>query len=282
MSFFRALHTLNSVEAGALDSAALSALLADPSRYSEWQSLATIQGQVDRMWSSNLTIDTILGSGPALRALASVRGKHFYSAEYLKFMSPNAWAAYLPDSSAMSLGATGGISGWANAIGNPANDLVMTTVGNQPLAELAASPIFGQPVANFVSSDFMASTGVPATTGAAYTIFVVYRRADATASGYVGISTSATIGFGNSANGAATSFNTAQGTFSNNVGAVGAWAMSRFRRSGVSLTHSLNGGAESTAIATANMIPELTAGLAIGRGGASGGGTYMTGLIAEV
>lgn len=277
MAIFRALQTLSAIEAGALNSAALDTLLADPARYAEWQMVGTIQGQVDRMWASDLTIDTILGSGRALRALASVRGKAFYGAEYLKFMAPSAWGVYLPDSSLITTTALSGVANWVNALGNPSMDMVQVTASAQPLADYVNSPIFGQPVVNFVSSDILSATTFPGVTGSAYTVFVVYRRADSTASGY--LSSSTNPGFGNSAAGAATSYNTALGTFNNSVGAVGAWAMSRFRRPvALQLYHSLNGGAESAAITTANQIPELTAALTIGRGTTA----FMTGQIAEV
>lgn len=277
MAIFRGLQTLSAIEAGALNSAALDTLLADPGRYAEWQMVGTIQGQVDRMWASDLTIDTILGSGRALRALASVRGKAFYGAEYLKFMAPSAWGVYLPDSALMTTTVSSGVANWLNALGDPSKDMVQATASAQPLADYVNSPIFGQPVVNFVSSDVVAATTWPGTTGFSYTIFVVYRRTDSTASGYISGGTNP--GFGNSAAGAAVSYNTALGTFNNNVGAVGSWAMSRFRRNGtLSLYHSLNGGAESAAIATANQIPEFTGAMAIGRGTTA----FMTGQIAEV
>lgn len=276
MSIFRALHTLNAIEAGAIDSAALETLLADSARYAEWQLLSTMQGQVDRMWASDLTIDTILGSGRALRAMASTRGKHFYSAEYLKFLAPSAWAAYLPDVTAFTIAVGGGVSGWANALGDATRDAANATPTSQPLPDFINSPIFGQPVANFVSSDVLTTSAIPGATGSAYTIFIVYRRVDATASGYLSVATNP--GFGNSASGAATSYQSALGTFNNNAGAIGAWAMSSFRRLGTSLTHSLNGGAESTPIVTATQIPELTQAISFGRGT----NNSMTGQIAEV
>lgn len=277
MSIFRALHTLNAVEAGALTSVALESMLADPARYSEWQTLSTMQGQIDRMWGSDITIDAILGSGRALRAMASVRGKHFYDAEYLKFLSPNAWAVLLPDTQDITIAAAGGISGWANALGDPAKDFVNGTVASQPIPDIANSPIYGQPVVNFVSSDTLTSTGVPSANGAPYTIFFVYRRATAAASGYMS-GTSINIGFGNSAAGDATAMNSVLGTFNNSAGAVGAWAMSRFRRSGVNLFHSLNGGAESAPLTSATNIPELITAQTLGRGV----GSVMTGQMAEV
>lgn len=279
MSISRAIRTLNGVEIGAIDSAALEALLADPGHYADWQMLGTFQGQVDRMWSSDLTIDTILGSGRALRALASVRGKHFYGSEYLKFMSPNAWGVYLPDASAMTLAAAGGIYSWASAVGNTSqsNEMIMAAVAAQPIPDIVNSPIYGQPVANFVSNDYLAATGLGGNSGVSYSIFVVYRLTNASASGFVGSGT--TIGFGSSAGGAATSFNTALGTFNNNVGELNAWAMSRFRRQGgLGLVHSLNGGAESTPITATASSAELTGAMSIGRGANS----FMSGQIAEV
>lgn len=277
MSIFRALHTLNAIEAGAMDSAALEALLADPGRYAEWQSLANMQGQAERMWASNLTLDTILGSGRALRAMATTRSKQFYSPEYLKFLAPSAWAAYLPDSNLITTVATGGVSAWKNALGDSAKDAVMATAAQQPLLSYSQSPLYAQPVVDFISSDYLATAVSMGATSLPYTVFVVYKRSGATANGF--FASVGNPGFGSSAAGAATSFNSALGTFNNAVAASGQWGLSRFRRSALtSLFHSLDGGEESAAITTATMIPELAGGANIGRGT----NNTMTGQIAEV
>lgn len=285
MSMVRAMRMLNSVEAGTTDASALQTLLADAGRLSEWAAMLSMRGQVERMVSSQATMNAVCGSSRAIGALlANPRASAvLYHKDYLPLVAPNAWAVYAPRLDQFELSGTGGneVARWRNALGLTTRDLVQGTSANRPLLNGTDSPALGIPTLQFDGSNDVLDAGEAFSQAAAYTVFVVYRRGNTNQHGLFGNS-SASQGLG--ADGASTPRydGGSAGDFSNNAGASGAWALGRYRRQSAALLyHSLNGGSDSAAI-TSNIPDFATTNAKVGAAGLSSGQRYLNGRIAEV
>lgn len=279
MSMVRAMRMLNSVEIGTTDAAALQALLADSGRLSEWQALMSMRGQVARMVASKTTMAAICGSTRALGALLAnpTASDVLYSADGISSLAPSAWGVYAPRHQTIDLSGTE-VTRWRNSQGATGRDMVQTFSADRPLLNSIAAPN-GYNSLSFDGTNDCLESAAAFSQSTAYTVFVVYRRAGAGSHGLVG---NGSEGLG------ADSTNSAQynagsiGTFSNTAGASGAWALGRYRReSAAALYHSLNGGADSTAVTSG--IPSFATGPTyIGRGYLQAAVRYLQGRIAEV
>lgn len=282
MSMVRAMRLLNSVEAGTTDAAALQTLLADAGRLSEWSAMLSMRGQVQRMLSSPATMNAVCGSARAIGALlANPRASDvLYSREFLPLLAPSAWGVYAPRAAQFELSGTSGteVARWRNALGNTTRDFVQGTSANRPLLNGSDSPLGATPTLQFDGTNDVLDAGEAFNQPTAYTVFVVYRRANTNQHGL----------FGNTTHGVGVNTALARyeggttGDFSNNGGGTDVWALGRYRRQSAALLyHSLNGGADSTAVTT-NIPSFSTTNARVGAAQLQGGTRFLAGRIAEV
>lgn len=285
MSMVRALRLLNSVEIGTTDAAALQSLLGDSGRLSEWQALMSMRGQVERMVSSQTTLDAILGSPLATGALVA-NPKSFsilHDKDYLPLVAPNAWGVYLPKLEQVELSGTAGneVARWKNALGIRTRDMTQSTSANRPLLDSVDSPVPGLQTLQFDGTNDVLAAGEAFNQPVAYTVFVVYRRGNTSLHGFFGNSNDG-VGASSTSTAHCTLGGAAASNFSNSSGVSGAWALGRYRRQSAALLyHSLNGGADSAALTT-NIPSFSTTVSTVGAANLQAGTRYLNGRIAEV
>ena len=284
MSMLRAIRTLNAIETGALNAASLESLLADAGRLSEWAVLVNLRGQVERMLASPATMNAVFGSARAAKTfLSNPRARAaLYNPDFLSIFAPSAWGVYAPHADQLELGGANGteVARWRNALGITSRDMVQATSSNRPVLNSTSTPLPGIQTLNFDGTDDVLACSEAFNQPSGYTVLAVYRRSTLTegplfgdTTGGLGVSSTVNAGYGIAAG-------TSQ-SFSNAGGALNAWAMSRYSmQSTASLSHSLNGGAEST-IASAN-VPTFGALAQIGAGTIQSTPRRFNGRIAEV
>lgn len=281
MPMLRSMRLLNSIEAGTTNAAALQTLLADAGRLSEWSALLSSRALSRRLLSSSVALDAVLGSARALGAVLAnpVSSAALYSPDLQAALAPSAWGVYAPRLDAFDLSGTA-VTRWRNALGQTGRDMLQATGGSRPLLNYVDSPLANVPTLAFDGTDDFLQAGEAFNQATAYTVFVVYRRGNTADCGLFG-DTGGALG-ASGASSAITSAGGAAVTFSTAAGGSGAWAISRFRRlSAAALYHSLNGGSDSTAVAT--QIPSFnTSGAQIGAASNQGAARYLNGRIAEV
>ncbi len=252
MSMVRAMRLLNSVEAGITDAAALQTLLADAGRLSEWSAMLSMRGQVQRILSSTVTLAAVCGSPRALGALMQQpkAAQVFYSPDFLPIVAPSAWAVYAPLASMFEVSGAAQVARWRNALGVTLRDAVQATGANRPVLSGLNPPgagVLSTPL--FDGADDILTVGEAFNQPTAYTVFVVYRREASTAHYFLDASNGNRLGAQSTAN--ATYGTGSNNNFSNSAAAAGVWALGRYRRESAALLyHSLNGGADSTAVTT--------------------------------
>lgn len=281
MPMLRSMRLLNSIEAGTTNAAALQTLLADAGRLSDWSALLSSRALSRRLLSSSVSLDAVLGSARALGAVLAnpVSSAALYSPDLQAALAPSAWGVYAPRLDAMDLYGTA-VTRWRNALGQTGRDMLQATGGNQPLLNYVNSPLANVPTLAFDGTDDFLQAGEAFNQPTAYTVFVVYRRGATNTAGLFGDANA--VNGAESVNAATGLGNAATTLFSNAAGATGAWSLGRYRKqSAAALYHSLNGGADSSVVAT--NVPTFDAsGLRIGTGYIQGSFRYLNGRIAEV
>lgn len=281
MPMLRAMRLLNSIEAGTTNAAALQTLLADAGRLSEWSALLSSRALSRRLLSSTVALDAVVGSARALGAVLAnpVSSAALYSPDLQAALAPSAWGVYAPRLDAMELSGTA-VTRWRNALGQTGRDMLQATGGSRPLLNYVDSPLANVPTLAFDGTDDLLQAGEAFNQPTAYTVFVVYRRGNSDEGGLFG-DTGGGLGAKNASE-AVTSAGGVSVAFSTAAGTANAWALSRFRRQSASaLYHSLNGGSDSTAVAT-QISSFNTSGAQIGAARIHGAVRYLNGRIAEV